>query len=140
MADETVDTRTALEIAGIGIRDWSNAVHRGHYKHAPRTVQGRAAQFTVDDIVAARVLGVFLSVGATTFWAATVAHQVIEAMAKDPTAKQLTVWRVERDGKPDLLVQTAEPPGGSKVIVLPIAEYQRDVRRALREKFRQEGA
>jgi hypothetical protein len=136
--EPTLETAEALKASGVSMKDWTNALHRGHYHHAP-PVHGNARSFTIDDLVAARIFGVFLSVGASTYWAGLVGHRVLEALAKNPRLKKLSVWRVEHDGKPDVLVQPTAPPGGSKIIDLPIDEYRRDCRRALREKVKQEG-
>jgi hypothetical protein len=127
-----------LKTAGIGTKDWTNAVHRGHYRHAP-PVHGANRSFNIHDLVAARIFAAFLAAGASTSWAGLICDRVLQALAKSPRRiEKLPVWRVELDGKPDVLVQTVAPPGGIKMIELPIGDYRRDCQRALREKAEEE--
>jgi hypothetical protein len=133
-------TKDALPLAGIGEKEWADVLYRDLYPHAPKTTQGKSRKFALDDLVAGRVFALFRSVGATPYWAAVVGQEVLNAMARNPQAKVLTVYRITYDdGTPGLVVRDKPPPGGEEFVRLPIQEYRRAMRHGMREKHRQQG-
>lgn len=133
-----LETADALRFANLKASDWANALQRGLYPDAPRTVPGEPRRFDVADLVAAWVLGWLFERRVLPKFACEIACGVLRAIRAAPGLQVVSAWKcIDVNGAPCVEVSAAKPRHDAiELFKFQVGKIRREAVAGIRRKMR----
>ena len=135
---EEVGTGVALQLAGLKLSVWRNAMDHGHSPGAPKTLpHGKRRAWCVNDVVKLRFFAFLTDSGMQVPAASELARQLEIGLLKDPDAAVQGVYVKRLNGLAEFFIRPEPPEGSELMMSLPVGKWRLAIRAELREVWRQ---